>query len=449
MEPLNGCSTAATRQLGRAAVRFPEAARAYRSGRRAARHAPRTVKRSLRPLAIRARQLPLPQGLLEVIWRFRTRHHDVVVPIDRLLIGGENGLSGADYAELTDQPLRPSTPIGDSPYVELLEQAEQHGGLGDWFEDSAYLANALRCVEVSGHYFGAVDAEGIRQRAQAFIDAEAGHDGRPPSSTPTGRAVRVRPIRRSDHYEIVDGHHRVARAWHAGQRELTVDIERGGSWTPLQQLLNSMSWIDGTAELYQPVQSPELAGWSLVRNCSDRLDKMTAFLADRPAVAGDRTYLDVGSCYGWFVHRMAEQGWDARGIELDPLARRLGQLVYGLDPARVTIGDCAEVLDAHPPADVVSCFSVLHHFALGKGSCTAEQLMKRLDTATGSVLFLDTGQAHERWFADTLPEWDVDHIERWILANSSFRTITLLGVDEDAVPPYQDNYGRMLFACTR
>ena len=438
------------RQFNRVASRFPGAASSYRSGRRRLRLLPLQARRLLRPALIRVRRLPLPLRLLQLVWWLRTRERNVTVAIDRLLLGGENGLSGADYAELTGQPLRPSTLVERSPYVSLLQRAQLEGGLGRWFSASDYLANARRCVEVSGHYFGAVDDKGIRQRAESFVATESGGSSGTPNRTPPAQAIRVRAIRRSDYFEIVDGHHRVAHAWFRGERQVVVDIERGGSWTPLQQLLNGMSWLDGSAELYQPVPVPEVSTWSVVRMCTDRLDKMLKFLADEAIESPDgRRYLDVGSCYGWFVHEMGEHGWDARGIELDPTARRLGELVYGLDPTRITVGDCADALTDDHRADVVSCLSVLHHFALGKGSCSAEELLLQLDSATGTVLFLEIGQGHEEWFAETLTQWDEDFIERWILDNSSFRRIVRLGIDDDSVPPYEAHYGRMLFGCMR
>lgn len=435
--------------LNRIALRLPRLAVAYRSGRRRLRLVPTQARRALLPSAVWARQLPIPLPMLKAVWWLRTGERGVTVPIDRMLLGGENGLSGVDYAELTDQPLRTSTPIGKSHYVSLLEKARQEGDLGDWFNQSDYLANARLCIRESGHYFGAIDDEGVRQRAKSFVWPELAADQAVASTSPPAQPVRLRPIQRSDYFEIVDGHHRLANAWVEGRQEMEVDIQRGSSWTKLQRLLNGMSWIDGSAELYQPVDAPEVSSWSLVRTCSDRLEKMQRFLDEEGIGAVGGRYLDVGSCYGWFVHQMNLRGWDARGIELDPEAPRLGQIVYGLDPAAIEVGDCALALASERPAGVVSCFSVIHHFVLGKGSCTGEELLRRLDSVTGTVLFLDTGQSNEQWFAETLAAWDPDFIERWILDTSSFRRIVRLGVDEDSVPPYGDNYGRMLFACLR
>jgi hypothetical protein len=266
--------------------------------------------------------------------------------------------------------------------------------------------------------------------------------------------VLVAPIRDSDCYQVLDGHHRLALLAHHGVPTARVKVKRLPVTTPLQDLLTQMSWIGGKKELYQPIDAPELRqGWTTVRRCRDRLALMESQLAALGTGPG-HSYLDVASCYGWFVQQMAERGYAAQGVERDPLAPRLGAGVYGLDPGRVTVGDAVEFLRAAREEgrrfDVVSCFSLLHHFALGRGGGTsAEELTQLLDSVTGRVMFLDTGQEHEAWFARTLRGWDATHIARFLTTHTTFDEVIDLGPDEDAVAPYADNYGRHLFACVR
>ena len=225
----------------------------------------------------------------------------------------------------------------------------------------------------------------------------------------------VAPIRDSDCFQVLDGHHRLALLAHAGAPTAQVKVKRIAVTTPLQDLLTQMSWIGGKKELYQPVAAPELTrGWTTVRRCTDRLAMMTSCLGDQGIEPDGRSYLDVASCYGWFVHQMSERGFSGNGIERDPLAPRLGAAVYGLDPTRISVGDAVGFLRAAADDgrtwDVVSCFSLLHHFVLGRGSTSAEDLVRLLDAATGRVLFLDTGQEHEAWFARSLAGWDADRV---------------------------------------
>jgi hypothetical protein len=132
------------------------------------------------------------------------------------------------------------------------------------------------------------------------------------------------------------------------------------------------------------------------------------------------------------------------------LAPPLGEAAYDLDPSSITVGNCEDFLTGSGrPWDVVSCYSLLHHFVLGRGSVSAEELARRLDKATGRVLFFDTGQEHEAWFRESLAGWDTDHVLAFLRENTTFDEIVDLGPDDDAVGAYADNYGRHLFACVR
>ena len=112
--------------------------------------------------------------------------------------------------------------------------------------------------------------------------------------------------------------------------------------------------------------------------------------------------------------------------------------------------DLANFLDrSNRQYDIVSCFSVLHHYALGKGQMPATEFIRKLDAMTGQVLFLDTGESHERWFKDSLKEWNPEFIARWLRENTTFESVLMLGTDQDGRGRYQGQYGRHLFACYR
>src|SRR6185312_2816506 len=134
------------------------------------------------------------------------------------------------------------------------------------------------------------------------------------------------------------------------------------------------------------------------------------------AAAGRAPFMDVGASYGWFVAQMQRLGFDASGMDLDPLARELAAGVFGIRPEQYTVGDSAEELLRCTPTDVVSCFSVAHHFALGRGSVSVDEFRDRLAKATRRVLFFDTGEAHEAWIGRNLPEWTPEYIAKWLEA---------------------------------
>ncbi|KRB80005.1 hypothetical protein ASE01_00390 [Nocardioides sp. Root190] len=384
-------------------------------------------------------------------WHAGTRE----VPLDRLLLGGQNGMTAAQFATVYGDPLWPSRQIADSPHVELLDRADL-GPLSDQdILESSYGRMAMACIRHTGRYFAAADHAGILAQARQFIEYAA-TGGRGPAVTgdhhsAPGMPVLTVPIADSDCHQLLDGHHRVAQLVREGVSTVRVRVRRGHVDTPLQQLLRRMSWLDGGRELYQPVSSPELeAQWPTVRRCTDRLDLMTSFLADRGLDAPGTSYLDVASCYGWFVDQMGIRGYAAEGLERDPLGAELGRVVYDLDPTRIRIGDAEQILATTSRRwDVVSCFSLLHHFVLGRGGCSAVELARRLDASTRRVLFLDTGQEHERWFRTSLGGWDTGHVEAFLRQHTTFDEVIDLGPDQDAVAPYEDNYGRHLFACIR
>jgi hypothetical protein len=374
-----------------------------------------------------------------------------------MLLGSQAGLDAARVADLVGDPLWPSTRVVDGPHVALLRLADERGDKlsDDDILTSAYGRMALKFADGRGSYFGATDGAGVLALGRDFI---ARHRGDRPASGPAtayrstgGDPILVAPVRWSECYQVLDGHHRLALAIARGGQYVEVTTKRFAMTTPLQDLLNQMSWLDGNRELYQPVDAPELRqSWATVRRCTDRRDKMLAFLGERGLLTpATTTYLDVASCYGWFVNEMRTAGYAAHGIERDPLAPQLGQAVYDLPPELIRVGDAEQLLLDQPTTDVVSCFSLLHHFALGRASVGPGELVRLLDSVTGRVLFFDTGEGHEAWFRESLAEWDADYIANFLREHGSFDEIVDLGPDVDAIPPYEHNYARHLFACVR
>ncbi|MDN3352503.1 hypothetical protein [Actinomadura sp. DC4] len=395
-------------------------------------------------LADAGRAVPIPpkaRVLLSTVLLRRPGH--ITVPIDRLLLGAQGGWTAREFAERTDDLLWPSTRLIDGPHVDLLRRTDPSD---EEILASPYGRLARRCIDAGGHYFGARDDAGIVAGARSLLSGEP-RERRPQQS---GRLdpILVAPIRGSDHYQVLDGHHRLAHAAVRGETTARVVTKWLPVTTPLQDLLLRMSWLDGTKELYQPIEAPELEqSWTTVRRCTDRLEKMTKLLAER-GITG--SYLDVASCYGWFVAEMGRTGLDAQGLERDPLAVPLGRATYGLREGQIGTGDAVELLAYSDRVyDVVSCFSLLHHFVLGRGSVGPEALVKLLDRATGKVLFLDTGQENEAWFRTSLEGWNAGTIADFLRRHTTFGEIIDLGPDDDARPPYADNYGRHLFACIR
>lgn len=383
--------------------------------------------------------------------------------MDRLLCGGENGLPADTYSRHTGNFFRPSTPFSQSPHVKFLEmyrEIGEHVFAEDVFCDTAYFGNAVECMRATGQYFHCTREDQVQEVARRFAarflgevttnngaDAWRGFSAR-------DSMIRVRPIEASDCYEVIDGNHRLAIDYVKGVETETVEVSPERARTPLQQLLLDYAWCAtrGVHELYQPVSSPELgAGWAPIRRCADRMEMIDNFIEKHRDVLPERpSFLDVASSYGWFVDAFGKRGFDSHGVEMDWAGVEIGIRVYGLQAGQVTRSEAVRFIEARNRTyDVVSCFSLLHHFVLGRASISATDMLQLLDRITGSVLFMDMGEEHEQWFRDSLAGWNPDTIEDWLRDNTSFRHFYRLGKDRDNVPPFEANYGRTLFACTR
>lgn len=412
-------------------------------------------QRSATAVHAAVRRVPLPTGVRR--WGYQTlpwRSGTLEVPIERILLGGQNRLDAREFAVAAEDPLWASTRLVDGPHVRFLLEHGDRSPSDAEILATDYAQLARRCISLSGQFFSAQDDAGIVAVARRFLGHARGDLDDPvrlPHQSAPGDPVRLAPIRASDCFQVVDGHHRIAAAWVRGQRVVAARVKRVPVRTPLQEVLDAMSWIGGERELYQPIDAPELKrSWATVRRCTDRLTLMQAVLAYLELTPEETSYLDVACCYGWFVARLGELGFRAEGVERDPLGQQVAAMAYGVPTERVVVGDAVDFLRATTRRwDVVSCFSLLHHFVLGRGSADAAELVRLLDRVTGRVLFLDTGQEHEAWFARSLAGWDAARVAQFLTEHGSFDRVIDLGPDQDAVGPYAQNYGRHLFACVK
>ena len=88
--------------------------------------------------------------------RSSKKYNTIVVPIENLLRGGENGIRAYKYAEITNDFLRPSTPVSDGSHTKLLKQyIEDKDDIfqPDIFVETAYYKNAQKAISLCGSYF--------------------------------------------------------------------------------------------------------------------------------------------------------------------------------------------------------------------------------------------------------------------------------------------------------
>lgn len=417
------------------------------------------------------RQL-VPPGLHRAYGRIaagRPRWRDIVRrsavgPIDlrRTLIGGEGAFDAGRWAEVTGNPRRASMLLRDSPHAQLLAQYRtlgEHLFDARTLEQTPYFKNAAEAVRLCGSYFGHRTPEGIAAQARAFVrlyertargdttEVEFAHRGR---HTAAASLPVVRETLTRNTVQIRDGHHRLAVAWALGRHETAALISPRAP-TALQSLVLSCAQTRGRRELYQPIDGVEFDGtWDVVRRCDDRLALMLQFLAAAGRPPATLSVLDLGCAYGWFVNEFSKRGSTAIGVDADAAALKVGRTAYGLRPEQTVRADLRTYLSTGGRTwDVVLLLSVLHHFVLRPNGGSAGELLGRIDRITGSCLFIDTGQAHERWWRGALPRWDNDFVISFIRRHTSFTRVVPLGADLDHAGPYRGNYRRTLFACVR
>lgn len=384
------------------------------------------------------------------------------IDLERTLLGGQAGFEARHWAWITGHADERPLALPESPHVRFLERWRAEGEAllrPAAFADTPYARNAMEVVRHAGAYFGARTIEGVLEHARRFA---ALHD-RVKAGDPTpvdlpggvGHSSRdglptVHPTWSPTTWLLADGHHRLAIAWVLGRRThraLLLDTVP----TELQVLASRVAQTSGRRELYQPIPGVEFDdAWPPVRRCADRLAMMRKFLEERRVAPAGLTMADFSCSYGWFVAEFARMGFDARGYDIDPVALRIGRLAYGLDPARLERGDSIAILNAGGRKhDVVLFLSILHHFAVKPGMGTPEDILRRVDAATGRVLFLDSGEGHEVWMRKHIPRWTPEFVADLVRKNTTFREVVPLGVDGDDRGVFAGNYGRTLFACVR
>ncbi len=389
--------------------------------------------------------------------RLHTRH----LRLDRLLCGWDAGLSGQQFVIHTGDFRLTSVPISASPHFKFLEDYKKLGDRlldPEHFQQTEYYHYLARFVDLFGHFTGALTKEQLVYVARNFVNK---YEGKPldnemlvPSDgySRSGQPVTAYPIEYSDCYQVADGHHRLAIACARGAKTAPVRVRSKPERTCLQQLLLSVKWTANKRTLYQPIESPEIGdNWRLARQCSDRLEMMEAFLKSRgyDSLPG-RTYLDLGCYYGWFVRSMRDLAYDATGVEIDTAARKIGLYFYGLLEHQIIRDEIVHFLSNNPRRyDVVSCFSVMHHFVMGHGRISADELLRLLCKTTARVLFFEMGDENESWFTEKLAGWNPATIANWLREVGTFREVIPLGTDQDRVAPYEDQYARTLFACVQ
>ncbi|MDP3890364.1 hypothetical protein, partial [Nocardioides sp.] len=154
------------------------------------------------------------------------------VPLDRLLLGGQNRLGATAFAEAVGDDSWPLTRVVDGPHVDLLLACAERELSDEEILRSRYGQMALACISSGGQFFSATDGPGVVAIARRFVahtrrgmQSAPGDTAVPHQSRP-GHPALVVPVRGTDCFQLIDGHHRVAGLWVLGQREVEAKVKR-------------------------------------------------------------------------------------------------------------------------------------------------------------------------------------------------------------------------------
>ncbi len=379
------------------------------------------------------------------------------VEISKILIGQQGGLPLKDWLDLTNEKDRLSCPITNSPYVSFLSEVSKNESLLDssfYLENCKYFKMGLKCILATGHYLGAHNSLELKKWMVNFYKRfkyKKEGKGELDNLSETNQPIKTNlpvlsKIKKSDCYEIIDGHHRAAIAFMLGEKKIYAHVI-GSKYSVLQKMLLKINQIHDI-ELYQPVDRLEVKSWPVVRNCKDRFEMMKKFIRKIHLTKG--SIIDLACSYGWFPYNFKKLGFDVMALDRDPRAIEIAQIIYGLDKHETKYARIEEFLqNNNKKYDLVLFLSILHHYAIGKEKGKVKEILGNLDKMTTKVLFLDTGQSHEKWNRKRLSQWDDNYIINLIKENTSFKEVIPLGKDNDNRGKYKDNYGRTLFACIR
>lgn len=228
---------------------------------------------------------------------------------------------------------------------------------------------------------------------------------------------------RRDHFNLCDGHHRIALAEFFRidyvKVECTSDIYDRfvKRRTPeIVRLIEGRTKKNG--QFYQPIDILGYYHIKTVRNCKQRLDMIRRWLGGD--LKGCSTLLDIGANMGYYCHHFERQGMQTFGIEPDPdhfeIALALNE-AYGLESRFEQIG--FEELMEENRYDIVLALTVVYHIVHRLKLLTPHEAAHKLGKVTRKYLFWESGLHRQREKQDIL---QVGNFKEYLKLGNSYAT---------------------------
>ena len=202
--------------------------------------------------------------------------------------------------------------------------------------------------------------------------------------------------------------------------------------------------------LYQPLPIEKINEQNNVaRNCLDRAEAMLSFCQEYFGESlKDKSYLDIGAHYGYFLKFFKDHVSSVSGFESDKNNHTVSKLFYPEVSDSIKQKDF--IMNSESKKyNIVSCLSVIHHYIIEEDILEPEDVIDLVDDITEDIMFFDTGEEHEPWFQGRLDGWNRDTIPEWIFNNTSFNECKPLIVDNDSTGFFEGKFGRTLFVFYR
>lgn len=208
----------------------------------------------------------------------------------------------------------------------------------------------------------------------------------------------------------------------------------------------------GNRYFYQPTGNREIDMHNtIIRKSSDRFEKMISFSKDYfEEPLSQKTFLDIGCSYGYFVYNFSKYCRESFGIDKDKKSFVISKMFYPQIANNIYFQNFFENNSNIKKYNIVSFLSVFQHFIVdGYDEKSLINVIKSVDETTEDILFFEMGEDHESWYKDILLGWNAEKISRWIVENTTFDFCVPLMKDEDSTEKFSNRYGRTLFACYR
>jgi len=180
---------------------------------------------------------------------------------------------------------------------------------------------------------------------------------------------------------------------------------------------------------YQPLLHPDLSSIHSAHG-----DRRLEIISEQLPVSGGKL-LDLGASWGYFAHKFEERGFECVACEISPAH------VYFMRKFRDAAGKTFKIIPKSflglPPGehfDVVLALNIFHHLVKHKTSFF--QLQRFLSRLEARCLVFEPPIAGSEQMTDAYKNFSPEEFVAFILENSRFTDVKLIGYAEDKRPLY-------------